>query len=80
VSDVPIIGGAHLEIIAPDMPSHSVPINQCPFLIGRGSGNQLQLSGGRISRTAAAILIEDGLSLAKILSDIETAKLILPFH
>jgi len=60
VSDVPIIGDALLEIVAPDKPSRSVRINQSPFLIGRGSGNQLQLSDGRISRTAAAILIEDG--------------------
>jgi phosphoserine phosphatase RsbU/P len=53
------IGEAVLEVIAPDVPSRSVHINQSPFLIGRGSGNQLQLSDGRISRTAAAILIED---------------------
>jgi phosphoserine phosphatase RsbU/P len=58
--DVPIIGDALLEIIAPDKPSRSVSINQSPFLIGRGSGNQLQLSDGRISRNAAAILAQDG--------------------
>jgi phosphoserine phosphatase RsbU/P len=57
--DIPTIGNALLEIIAPDKPNHSVSINQSPFLIGRGSGNQLQLSDARISRTAAAILIED---------------------
>jgi phosphoserine phosphatase RsbU/P len=50
---------AVLEVIAGDAASRSVRINQSPFLIGRGSGNQLQLSDGRISRTAAAILIED---------------------
>jgi phosphoserine phosphatase RsbU/P len=53
------IGEAVLEVNAPDVPSRSVRITQSPFLIGRGSGNQLQLSDGRISRTAAAILIED---------------------
>lgn len=57
--DVPIIGEALLEIIAPDKPSRSVRIDQSPFLIGRGSGNQLQLPDGRISRNAAAVLIED---------------------
>jgi FHA domain/PEP-CTERM motif len=57
--DVPIIDDALLEIIAPDKQSRSVRITQSPFLIGRGSGNHLQLSDGRISRTAAAILIED---------------------
>src|ERR1700751_4110881 len=50
---------AVLEVIAGDAASRSVRINQSPFLIGRGSGNQLQLSDGRISRPAAAILIED---------------------
>ena len=57
--DIPIIGDALLEIIAPDKPSRSVRIDQSPFLIGRGSGNQLQLPDGRISRNAAAVLIED---------------------
>jgi sigma-B regulation protein RsbU (phosphoserine phosphatase) len=57
--DVPIIGDALLEIIAQDRPRRPVRIDQSPFLIGRGSGNQLQLSDGRISRTAAAVLIED---------------------
>jgi sigma-B regulation protein RsbU (phosphoserine phosphatase) len=58
--DVPTIGDALLEISGPDKPSRSVHIDQSPFLIGRGSGNQLQLSDGRISRNAAAILAEDG--------------------
>src|ERR1700680_1999008 len=53
------IGEASLEIIAPDTPLRSVHINQTPFLIGRGSGNQLQLPDGRISRNAAAISFED---------------------
>lgn len=53
------IGEANLEITTPDTPVRSVRINQTPFLMGRGSGNQLQLSDGRISRTAAAISFED---------------------
>ena len=61
--DVPTIGDALLEISGPDKPSRSVHIDQSPFLIGRGSGNQVQLSDGRISRTAAAILAEDGCSI-----------------
>jgi sigma-B regulation protein RsbU (phosphoserine phosphatase) len=63
MSDVPTIGDALLEITGPDKPSRSVHIDQSPFLIGRGSGNQVQLSDGRISRTAAAILAEDGCSI-----------------
>jgi phosphoserine phosphatase RsbU/P len=55
------IGEAVLEVIAPDVPSRSVRVAQSPFLIGRGggSGNQLQLSDARISRSAAAILFDD---------------------
>lgn len=53
------IGEASLEITAPDTALRSVHINQTPFLIGRGSGNQLQLPDGRISRNAAAISFED---------------------
>jgi sigma-B regulation protein RsbU (phosphoserine phosphatase) len=55
------IGEAVLEIIAPDGGARSVPITQSPFLIGRGggSGNQLLLSDGRISRSAAAIVFDD---------------------
>lgn len=54
-------GEAVLEVIAPDAASRSVRITQSPFLIGRGggSGNQLQLSDARISRSAAAICFED---------------------
>jgi sigma-B regulation protein RsbU (phosphoserine phosphatase) len=59
VPDVPTIGDALLEISGPDKPSRSVNIDQSPFLIGRGRGNQLQLSDGRISRNAAGILAED---------------------
>lgn len=55
------LGEAVLEVIAPDVASRSVRITQSPFLIGRGggSGNQLQLSDARISRSAAAICFED---------------------
>ena len=54
------IGDAVLEIIAPDAPRRSVRITQSPFLIGRGggTGNQLQLSDARISRSAAALLFD----------------------
>src|SRR5579864_9362181 len=52
------IGEANLEIVAPDTPPRRVRINQMPFLIGRGSGNQLQLSDNRISRSAAAICFD----------------------
>lgn len=48
-----------VEIIAPDGGRTSTRIDQTPFLIGRGSGNQLQLSDARISRSAAAITIDD---------------------
>jgi phosphoserine phosphatase RsbU/P len=55
-------GEGVLEVIAPDHSRRSVSITEFPFLIGRGtgSGNHLQLSGGHISRSAAAILFEDG--------------------
>jgi serine phosphatase RsbU (regulator of sigma subunit) len=57
--DAPASGDAILEIIAPHSSRRSVRINQSPFLIGRGNGNQLVLSDGRISRTAAAIVVDD---------------------
>jgi hypothetical protein len=59
------IGDAVLEIIAPDAPRRSVRITQSPFLIGRGggTGNQLQLSDARISRSAAALLFDGGYCL-----------------
>ena len=55
-----VIGEAVLEVIAPDAASRSVRITQFPFLIGRGggSGNQLQLSDARISRSAAVICFD----------------------
>ena len=53
-------GEAVLEIIAPDAATRSVRITQSPFLIGRGgTGNHLQLSDSRISRSAAAIFFDD---------------------
>jgi len=57
--DAEAIGEATLEVIAPDTSRHSVRINQSPFLIGRGSGNHLPLGDGRVSRNAAAIIIDD---------------------
>jgi serine phosphatase RsbU (regulator of sigma subunit) len=61
VPDDLAIGEAVLEVIAPDVPRRSVPITQSPFLIGRGSGtgNQLQLSDARVSRSAVAIFFDD---------------------
>ena len=49
MTDPSAVGEATLEIIAPDRERRSVRSSQIPFLIGRGSGNQLQLSDGRIS-------------------------------
>jgi serine phosphatase RsbU (regulator of sigma subunit) len=59
--DVPAIGEGVLEVTAPDAAIRPVRITQSPFLIGRGSGsgNQLQLSDSRISRSAAAIIFDD---------------------
>jgi hypothetical protein len=41
------IGEPTMEIIAPDWTRRSARIDQTPFLIGRGSGNQLELSDGQ---------------------------------
>src|SRR5207302_8786305 len=56
------VNEAILDVMAPDAQTRSVRITQSPFLIGRGggAGNQLQLSDGRISRSAAAIFFDDG--------------------
>jgi hypothetical protein len=62
------IGEPTVEIIAPDWSRRSARIDQTPFLIGRGSGNQLKLSDGRISRSAA-IVIEDLTILKTVASD-----------
>jgi phosphoserine phosphatase RsbU/P len=47
-----------LEVAFPGRPHEFVPVNQSPFLIGRGSetGNHLQLDDRRISRSCAAIV------------------------
>ena len=60
--DATAISEATLEVIPPDAPRRSVRITQSPFLIGRGggTGNQLQLSDARISRSAAAICFDGG--------------------
>jgi len=60
--DATAISEATLEVIPPDAPRQSVRIRQSPFLIGRGggTGNQLQLSDARISRSAAAICFDGG--------------------
>jgi len=52
-----------LEVAFPGRPHEFVPVNESPFLIGRGSetGNHLQLDDRRISRRCAAIVtIENG--------------------
>jgi phosphoserine phosphatase RsbU/P len=55
-------GEGLLEVVGPDRSRRSIRVTEFPFLIGRGtgSGNHLQLSGSHISRSAAAILFEDG--------------------
>jgi serine phosphatase RsbU (regulator of sigma subunit) len=57
---LPLAGEAVLEVVSPDGARRYVRITQSPFLIGRGveTGNHLQLSDRRISRTCAAIVIE----------------------
>ena len=52
-------GEAFLEVVAPDASRRCARIAQSPFLIGRGSGNHLQLSDGHISRIATAIFLQD---------------------
>lgn len=51
---------AVLEVISPDGARKYVRVTQTPFLIGRGAetGNHLQLTDRRISRTCAAIVVE----------------------
>ena len=71
MSDRAAIGEPTVEIIAPDWSRRSARIDQTPFLIGRGSGNQLKLSDGRISRSAA-IVIEDLTILKTVASDTNT--------
>ena len=51
---------AVLEVVSPDGARRYVRITQSPFFIGRGAetGNHLQLSDRRISRTCAQVVIE----------------------
>ena len=57
---VPIVEETVLEVISPDGARRFARVTQTPFLIGRGAetGNHLQLSDRRISRTCAAIVVE----------------------
>jgi sigma-B regulation protein RsbU (phosphoserine phosphatase) len=52
---------ATLEIVSPDQPQRLVSVAHSPFLIGRGAetGNHLQLTDRRISRTCAALIADD---------------------
>ena len=56
----PLASEAVLQVVSPDGARRFARITQSPFLIGRGadSGNHLQLSDRRISRTCAAIVVE----------------------
>jgi len=56
----PIVAETVLEVISPDGARRFARVTQTPFLIGRGAetGNHLQLSDRRISRTCAAIVVE----------------------
>src|SRR5579883_1749237 len=56
----PLSPNAVLEALVPHPPPPYVRISQTPFLIGRGAetGNHLQLSDRRVSRTCAAIVNE----------------------
>jgi serine phosphatase RsbU (regulator of sigma subunit) len=57
---VPIVAETVLEVVSPDGARRFVRVTQSPFLIGRGAetGNHLQLSDRRISRTCAAMVVE----------------------
>ncbi len=57
---LPLANNAVLEVVSPDGARRYVRITQTPFLIGRGAetGNHLQLTDRRISRTCGAIVIE----------------------
>ena len=54
-STIPL--NAYLEVLFSDQPVKSVPVNEFPFLIGRGqeNGNHLSFDDLRISRKCAAI-------------------------
>src|SRR5271168_529479 len=57
---IPTAGEAVLEVVSPDGARRYARVTQTPFMIGRGAetGNHLQLSDRRISRTCAAIVTE----------------------
>ena len=57
---VSLPGEAVLEVVAPEGTRRYVRVTHTPFLIGRGAetGNHLQLTDRRISRTCAAIVSE----------------------
>ncbi len=57
---VAVMGEAVLEVVSPDGARRFARITQTPFHIGRGAetGNHLQLSDRRISRSCAAIVNE----------------------
>jgi phosphoserine phosphatase RsbU/P len=50
-----------LEVVGPGAAPEFVPVNQSPFLLGRGRefGNHLALEDRRISRSCAAIVVSD---------------------
>ncbi len=51
----------YLEVISPDGSRTRVPLQQTPFLVGRGEeGNHLALDDKRISRRCASIVAEGG--------------------
>jgi len=61
MADTPAVGEAVLECISPDSSRTYVPVNQSPFLIGRGDAeNHLQIPDRRISRKCAALVSKGG--------------------
>jgi phosphoserine phosphatase RsbU/P len=66
MTDDPTTHKTVLEVVFSGRPHQFVPVNQSPFLIGRGSenGNHLELNDLRISRNCAALVAEqDGYRL-----------------
>lgn len=55
-----ILPDLKFEVIAPDGTTREVPIQEVPFMIGRGAeaGNHLQLNDQRISRRCAAVVLD----------------------
>jgi len=56
--DIEPIGEVELEVVSPDKSRRVVRISQFPFLLGRDTGNHLELDDPRISRQCAAIISE----------------------